>query len=308
VDVSTRPTRLSARIAGALAGVLALGVALAGCSGSSYDPPDGIRVVASTNVYGSLATTIGGAQATVTSIIDDPSKDPHEYQADARTQLAVSRAQVVIENGGGYDDFMDTMLAASGNAKVAVINAVKISGYDSSIPHFNEHVFYDYGTVGKVVDAIVADFRRADPAHAALFADRGAKLQRKIAALEASELNLSAVTAGVGVAITEPLPEYVLAALGMKIVTPIAFSEAVDQGTDVPASVLEQTLSTLSSGQAKLLVYNVQTLGPQPDAVLSAAKKAGIPAVPVSETLPPGLDYVTWQRGVLATIAQALGN
>ena len=306
--MSTRPTRLSARIAGALAGVLALGVALAGCSGSSYDPPAGIRVVASTNVYGSLATTIGGAQATVTSIIDDPSKDPHEYQADARTQLAVSRAQVVIENGGGYDDFMDTMLAASGNAEVAVINAVKISGYDSSIPHFNEHVFYDYGTVAKVVDAIVADFRRADPAHAALFADRGAKLQRKIAALEASELNLSAVTAGVGVAITEPLPEYVLAALGMKIVTPIAFSEAVDQGTDVPATVLEQTLSTLSSGQAKLLVYNVQTLGPQPDAVLSAAKKAGIPAVPVSETLPPGLDYVTWQRGVLATIAQALGN
>jgi len=306
--VSTRPTRLSARIAGALAGVIALGVALAGCSGSVGDPPAGIRVVASTDVYGSLATTIGGAQATVTSIIDDPSKDPHEYQADARTQLAVSRAQVVIENGGGYDDFMDTMLAASGNAEVAVINAVKISGYDSSIPHFNEHVFYDYGTVAKVVDAIVADFRRADPAHAALFADRGAKLQRKIAALEASELNLSAVTAGVGVAITEPLPEYVLAALGMKIVTPIAFSEAVDQGTDVPATVLEQTLSTLSSGQAKLLVYNVQTLGPQPDAVLSAAKKAGIPAVPVSETLPPGLDYVTWQRGVLATIAQALGN
>jgi len=306
--VSTRPTRLSARIAGALAGVIALGVALAGCSGSVGDPPAGIRVVASTDVYGSLATTIGGAQATVTSIIDDPSKDPHEYQADARTQLAVSRAQVVIENGGGYDDFMDTMLAASGNAQVAVINAVKISGYDSSIPHFNEHVFYDYGTVAKVVDAIVADFRRADPAHAALFADRGAKLQRKIAALEASELNLSAVTTGVGVAITEPLPEYVLAALGMKIVTPIAFSEAVDQGTDVPATVLEQTISTLTSGQAKLLVYNVQTLGSQPDAVLSAAKKAGIPAVPVSETLPPGLDYVTWQRGVLATIAQALGN
>ena len=306
--MSTRPTRLSARIAGALAGVIALGVALAGCSGSVGDPPAGIRVVASTDVYGSLATTIGGAQATVTSIIDDPSKDPHEYQADARTQLAVSRAQVVIENGGGYDDFMDTMLAASGNAQVAVINAVKISGYDSSIPHFNEHVFYDYGTVAKVVDAIVADFRRADPAHAALFADRGAKLQRKIAALEASELNLSAVTTGVGVAITEPLPEYVLAALGMKIVTPIAFSEAVDQGTDVPATVLEQTISTLTSGQAKLLVYNVQTLGSQPDAVLSAAKKAGIPAVPVSETLPPGLDYVTWQRGVLATIAQALGN
>jgi zinc/manganese transport system substrate-binding protein len=215
---------------------------------------------------------------------------------------------VVIENGGGYDDFVDTMLSASGNAKVALVNAVKLSGYDTSIADFNEHVFYDYATVGKVVDAIVSDFSTADPSHRALFADRGATLQRKLTALEQSELNLSGVTTGVGVAITEPVPNYLLAALGMKVVTPIAFSRALDQGTDAPAGVLEQTLATLTSGEAKLLVYNVQTSGPQSDAVLAAAKKAGLPAAPVSETLPPGLDYVTWQRGVLATIAQALGH
>lgn len=299
---------LTARAAAAVLAALTIGLALSGCSGSTYDPPAGIRVVASTNVYGSLATTIGGAQATVTSIIDDPAKDPHEYQADARTQLAISRAQVVIENGGGYDDFVDTMLSASGNAKVALINAVKLSGYDTSIADFNEHLFYDYATVGKVVDAIVSDFSTADPSHRSLFADRGAALQRKLSALEQSELNLSGATTGVGVAITEPVPNYLLAALGMKIVTPIAFSEAVDRGTDVPAGVLQQTLATLTSGEAKLLVFNVQTSGPQSDAVLAAAKKAGIPAVPVSETLPPGLDYVTWQRGVLATVAQALGH
>jgi len=303
-----RRAPLSARVAGAVVGVVAIGLALSGCSGSAYDPPAGVRVVASTNVYGSLAKTIGGSQVTVTSIIDDPSKDPHEYQADARTQLAIARAQVVIENGGGYDDFVDTMLSASGNTKVALINAVKTSGYDSSIADFNEHVFYDYATVRKVVDTMVADFTKADPSHATLFADRGASLQRKLAALQESELNLSGATSGVAVAITEPVPNYLLAALGMRVVTPIAFSEAVDRGTDVPAAVLQQTLATLTSGEARLLVYNVQTRGPQSDAVLAAAKKAGIPAVPVSETLPPGLDYVTWQRGVLATIAQALGH
>lgn len=292
----------------ALATAAAVGIALAGCSGSAYDPPAGIQVVASTNVYGSLASTIGGAQATVTSIIDDPAKDPHEYQADARTQLAVSRAQVVIENGGGYDDFVDTMVAASPNTRVELINAVKLSGYDSSAAGFNEHMFYDYATMGKVVAAIVADFSKADPAHSALFADRGAKLQAKLSALEASELNLSGATSGVGVAITEPVPGYLLAALGMKVVTPVAFSRAIEQGTDAPAAVLEQTLATLTSGDAKLLVYNVQASGPQTDAVLAAAKKAGVPAVPVSETLPPGFDYITWQRGVLATIAQTLGH
>ena len=297
-----------ARLFALAAAVAVIGLALTGCSGSSNDPAAGIQVVASTNVYGSLASTIGGAQASVTSIIDDPAKDPHEYQADARTQLAISRAQVVIENGGGYDDFVDTMLSASGNTAVTLINAVKLSGYDHSIADFNEHMFYDYPTVGKVVDAIVAAFKKADPGHAALFTDRGAKLQAKVAALESSELNLSEATSGTRVAITEPVPNYVLAALGMKVVTPIAFSEAIEQGTDAPAQVLEQTLATLAPGGAQLLVYNVQTSGPQTDAVLAAAKKAGIPAVPVSETLPPGFDYVTWQRGVLATIAQALGH
>ena len=296
------------RLLALAATVVTIGLALAGCSGSVGDPPAGIQVVASTDVYGSLATTIGGAQASVTSIIDDPAKDPHEYQADARTQLAISRAQVVIENGGGYDDFVDTMLSASANTKTILINAVKLSGYDSSFANFNEHVFYDYPTVSKVVDAIVTAYKKADPSHAGLFADRGAKLQAKLSALEASELNLSGATTGVGVAITEPVPNYVLAALGMKIVTPVAFSKAIEDDTDAPAAVLEQTLGTLSSGEAKLLVYNVQTSGPQTDAVLAAAKKAGIPAVPVSETLPSGFDYVTWQRGVLASIAQALGH
>ena len=295
-----------ARVATAVLMTAAIGAALSGCSGSAGDPSAGIQVVASTDVYGSLASTIGGAQASVTSIIDDPAKDPHEYQADARTQLAISRAQVVIENGGGYDDFVDTMISASGNTKVSLINAVKLSGYDSSISDFNEHVFYDYSTVGKVVVAIVAAYTKADPSHAALFTQRGDALQKQVRGLANSELNLSSTTRGVDVAITEPVPNYVLAGLGMTIVTPIAFSEAIDQGTDVSPEVLQQTLATLTSGKAKLLVYNVQTSGPQTDAVLAAAKKAGIPAVPVSETLPPGFDYVTWQKGVLATIAQAL--
>lgn len=299
-----RPRLLvSALAVGALA---ALG--LAGCTGSSYDPPAGIQVVASTDVYGSLAKTIGGSQVNVTSIIDDPAKDPHEYQADARTQLAVSKAQVVIENGGGYDDFVDTMISASKNTRLSLINAVELAGYDAKAAGFNEHVFYDYPTVGKVVDAIVADFGKADPSHAALFANRGASLRIEIDKLENSEKNLALTTTGVAAAITEPLPNYVLDALGLKIVTPTAFSDAIEQGTDAPAIVLEKTLATFSSGEAKVLVYNVQTSGAQTDAVLAAAKKAGVPAVPVSETIPAGFGYVEWQKGVLATLAQALGT
>ncbi len=279
--------------------------ALAACSGGASASDDGtVNVVASTNVYGDIAKTIGGSHVTVTSIIDDPDKDPHEYQADARTQLAISRAKVVIENGGGYDDFVGTMLKASKNTKALVVNAVQLSGFGGD--DLNEHVWYDYPTMSKVVDAVAASLHTADPTHAEAYSAAAAKLQQRIAGLESAEQALTAETTGVGAAITEPVPDYVLEALKMDIVTPPAFSKAIEDDTDVPPAVLQQTLAQFSDGSVKVLVYNVQTTGPQTEAVLAAAKKNGIPAVPVSETMPNGLHYVGWQQGVLASIAEAV--
>ena len=123
-----------------LIAVVALGVA--GCSTGSAGSPSAsptsssaassagpVNVVASTNVYGDIVKAIGGPAASVTSIIDRPDKDPHEYEADARTQLALSKAQLVIENGGGYDDFVDTMLK-SARTRPAVINVADVSGLE----------------------------------------------------------------------------------------------------------------------------------------------------------------------------------
>jgi zinc/manganese transport system substrate-binding protein len=291
----------------AVLSAVALTGALAACSGgaSASSAGDGtVRVVASTNVYGDIAKTLGGSHVSVTSIIDDPDKDPHEYQADARTQLALSKAQVVIENGGGYDDFVGTMLTASKNTKALVVDAVKLSGYTGD--DLNEHVWYDYPTVSKVVDAIAASLHTADPKHASTYSANAEKLQNELTQLEATEQAMSATTDGVGVGITEPVPDYVLEAIKADIVTPAAFSKAIEDDTDVPATVLQETLNQYADGTVKALVYNVQTTGAQTDAVLKAAKEHDIPAVPVSETLPKGVDYIEWQKGVLASIAQAL--
>lgn len=294
------------RLLAVLSAAAVIGALAACASGTGGGSSSGgtVAVVASTNVWGDIAASIGGSHVHVTSIIDDPDKDPHEYQADARTQLAVAKATVVIENGGGYDDFVPKMLAASKNPTKLVIDAVQLSGYTGA--DVNEHVWYDYPTVEKVIDAIAASLHTADPAHGPDYTANAAKLTAQVQQLEATEAAMSATTAGVAAGITEPVPDYVLQALKMDIVTPPAFSKAIEDGTDVSASVLQQTLDQYTSGQVKLLVYNVQTTGPQSDAVIAAAKKAAVPAVPVSETLPPGLDYIQWQQGVLAEIAKDL--
>jgi ABC-type metal ion transport system, periplasmic component/surface adhesin len=295
--------------------IVAATVALAGCSGTANESPasgsgDRIPVVASTDVWGDVAAQIGGDRVRVTSIINDPSKDPHEYQADPRNQLEISRARVVIVNGGGYDDFMTTMLDAAGNHSTAVLNAADISGYDQkpAAGSFNEHVWYDFPTVDKVADRLSTAFSKADPKHAAAFQKNADAFAAKLKTLENDEAALKAKYAGRGVAITEPVPLYMLDAVGLANRTPEKFSEAIENGTDVPPSVLSETLALFSTKKVDALVYNEQTGGAQTDAVLKAARAAGIPDVPVTETLPAGKDYIGWMTANLNTIGDALAR
>ncbi|MFB2598940.1 metal ABC transporter solute-binding protein, Zn/Mn family [Herbiconiux sp. P17] len=296
------------------ASAAALALGLAGCSSGTVaetaDASDGIRIVASTNVYGSLAEAVGGDFASVTSIIDSPDKDPHEYQADGQNQLSLSKAQIVIENGGGYDDFVDTMLSAADNSEATVLNVADLSGYDQepASGEFNEHLWYDFPTMQKLVDSLVTELSALDADDASVFQANGESVKAQLTTLEAAETDIEAKYSGSGVAITEPVPLYLLEAAGLENRTPDAFSEAIEEDTDVPPTVLQETLALFDSHAVKLLVYNEQTGGAQTDAVIEAAKKNDIPAVGVTETLPDGVDYFGWMKSNLDAVSAALGQ
>jgi zinc/manganese transport system substrate-binding protein len=268
-----------------------------------------IKVVASTDVWGDLAGSVGGDKVEVTSIITSPDADPHEYEANTRNQLALTDAAVVIENGGGYDDFMDRMLKSAKNTSATVLNAVTISGKKSAAgEELNEHVWYDFPTVAKVVDQLQQAYAKAAPADASTFQQNAADLKQKLDGLTQQEATLKGKYAGQPVAITEPVPLYLLDAAGLQNKTPDEFSEAIEEDTDVPAKVLDETLQLYTKHQVKLLAYNAQTAGPETEKVLNAAKQNGIPVVPVTETLPSGKDYVGWMSANLAAVGTALGQ
>lgn len=300
----------------------ALGVTLAACSsggseGSSGSDAGGASdggtgrttVVASTNVWGDIASVVGGDHVEVTSLISNPDADPHEYEASTRNQLALSKAAVVLENGGGYDDFMERMLTSAKNTSATVLNAVDISGLTATDgEELNEHVWYDFPTVQKVVDAIAQALGKADAAHADTFTANATALKAKIDALIGTEAELKTAHAGKGVAITEPVPLYMLDAIGLVNRTPAEFSEAIEEGNDVPADVLRETVALFDDKAVDLLAYNEQTSGPQTETVLKAAKDNGIPEVGVTETLPKGKDYLTWMQANLDAIGGALSR
>ncbi|MEU4466990.1 zinc ABC transporter substrate-binding protein [Streptomyces sp. NPDC024017] len=305
------PLSTSRRLALLTSASLAL---LAGCGSSSdsagdKSAPARVAVVASTNVYGDIARRIGGDRVDVTSVISDPDQDPHSYEADTQNQLALSKAKVVVENGGGYDDFVDRMLKSGHNDSAEVINAVKVSG--KAAPkggELNEHVWYDFPTVAKVADRISAALAKTDPDDAAAFEKNAAAFKAKLAPLEAGEARIEKAHGGEGVAITEPVPLYLIEASGLVNRTPPQFSEAIEEGDDVSPRVLRESLALFSGKKVKALVYNEQTSGPQTEKAEAAARAAGIPVVPVTETLPKGKDYLDWMTANLDALASALAK
>jgi zinc/manganese transport system substrate-binding protein len=307
------------------------GLALTGCA-TPTPTAEGLSVVASTNVYGDIAAAIAGDAATVTSIIDSPTIDPHSYEANAQDQLAIANADLVIGNGGGYDPFVDVLVEGSGTDAV-VLSAVVVTGLleegedahsdeeeahsdeeeahgdDDGHGHVegtNEHVWYDIHLMGDVAAAIASALSELDAENADTFAQNLATFDEGLEELEA-QLEASAEALGGGVvATTEPVPAYLLAELGFDDETPEEFTEAIEEGADVPPLALQQVLDLIASGEVRLLAYNEQTASPETERVRTAAEEAGVPVVSFVETLPDGEDYVSWMRTNIEAVVAAL--
>lgn len=321
--------RLPIRVAGILT---AAALALSACSANTGDDSgageggDTIRVVASTNVYGNILESVGGEFVSVESIINRPSQDPHSYEATARDKLAVSEAAVVVLNGGGYDSFMETLVQEESVASENVLNAVEISGLeedghegedhgseesgDDHAGHshgaFNEHVWYDPDAMGLLAEAAAERLAELDPENEQAFRDNAAAFNSGIQELEDRLAEVRTVAAGRDVAMTEPVPAYLLEDAGLHNVTPDDFTEAVEEGQDVPPAVLKQMQDLMASGKIAFLAYNEQTSTSQTEAVRSTAEDAGIPVVDFSETLPEGEDFLAWMDRNVTAIQDVL--
>ncbi len=290
-----------------------------GCS-SETPRSSGLSIVASTDVWGDVAKQVAGDLADVTSIIDDPSADPHSFEASARVELELSRADLVVVNGGGYDDFATQLLDAL-DAPPPVVDAVEVSDlardehaddehaddeHGHSHGDTNEHVWYDIDTVRDVAHEIAQELAEIDPEHAEQFASNAQAFDARLETLGESAARIAAEHGGEGAVVTEPVPAYLVAEAGLQDRTPPAFSSAIEQELDVPPAAMDDTLELVTSHDVAVVVHNEQTTGPQTDRVVQAARDAGVPVVNVTETLPEGEDYVSWMAGNLDALERAL--
>ena len=292
-----------------LAAAASLTLALSGCAAEASAPrPGTLSVVTSTSVWGDIARVVGGRWVTVTSVVSNPDQDPHSYEGSARVLLAVTKADLLVENGGGYDYFMTQMIRAA-DTTAPVIDAVEVSGVrPGSDGELNEHVWYDVQAAAKVAGVIATRLGVLDPDHRAYFASRARGFATRVGRLVAAERRVKASDAGAGVGITEPLPLYMLRAMGLRNLTPPDFSRAVEGGGEVSARVLAETLDLYSQHRVVALVYNNQTSSPITEQVKAAARSARVPVVGVQETLPLGVSYLGWMWHNVTAIAGAVST
>jgi len=260
--------------------------------------------VASTNVYAQIAEEVAQGEVDVTALIDSAVSDPHEYEASAADELAVQRADVVVLNGGGYDSFMEGLIAASGSSVPQVI-AVDVT----AVPEGgNEHVWYDPGAMASVADAIAAELSAILPDRESAFRDAAAGFSAEVVALQGEIAAVAQAHAGAKVLLTEPAPAYLIEGAGLQDVMPEEFAAAAESGRDVPPAVLLAALDALASGQVRALIANAQTGGPETEQLIAAARTAGIPVLEFTETLPDGLTYLEWMTANVSDLSRALAS
>ena len=325
----------------ALAGLAVGAVLRSGCSAPAGSD-EGTSIVATTNVYGAIAEAVAGELASVTSIIDSAAQDPHSYEPTVPDQLLLSKADIVIENGGGYDPFVDTMLGAVDSEGITVISASEVSGLlegehgehgsaedhdaeheeqadsESTEEHshegddhghiegFNEHVWYSFAAMDNLAHELAHELGALDAANAEQYERNYEEFAAGLDELTAQAETLRATHDGQAVAATEAVPHYLFETIGLVDLTPADFTAAVENGTDVAPAVLLETLDVIDGGEVALLAYNEQTAGAETQQLLKAAEQAGVPVVSFTETLPADAGYLAWMRANLESLSAAL--
>jgi zinc/manganese transport system substrate-binding protein len=287
----------------AAAGIVVAAITLSACGNSSAAQGDGkIKVVASTDVWGSVVAAVGGTDVQITSIIDDPAKDPHDYEVKPADTAAVAGAQLLVSNGDGYDDFFAKTISTVGAGKPSVV-AFDISGHPKT-EDANEHVFYDLPTVKLVADQIATDLATIQPSAKATFEANAKAFDAKLDELTA---RARTIPAGKKVLVTEPVADYLLRAGGVTDATPQEFERAVQAGTDIPVAAVARAKGMIGGRQVDALVNNAQTETDITNQLKQQAAAAGVPVVDVTETLPAGTtDYVAWIGKEVDALSKAL--
>ncbi len=291
----------------------ALCALMAGCSGAGPSITAGGAIVAvgAENEYANVIEQVGGRYVKVTAIESNPNTDPHTFEASPSVAEVVGSAGLVVQNGVGYDTYMEKIESASGgvgsNSSRRIIDVQKLLGLPESTP--NPHLWYRPTTMPAVANAVAADLSALQPAHAAYFKANASAFEASLQPWLQALREFSSRYPGTAVATTEPVGDYMLEAAGIKNLTPFSMQADIMNGTDPAPQDVSLQEALFSGHKVKVFVHNQQVTSSLTESFVKAAKRDGIPVVGVYETMPtPGYDYQSWMLAEVRALERAVGQ
>ena len=298
---------LPARAAAAAMSVIAV-LAGAACSSAAAAGPRGtIAAVGAENEYANVIGQIGGKYVRVSAIESNPNTDPHSFEASPSVAHVVSTAQLIVQNGLGYDSYMNKIESAAPSSSRKVVDVQALLGLPDSTP--NPHLWYDPKTMPAVAKAVTKDLSVLQPGHAAYFRANLRAFDRSLQPWHQALARFKAASPGTPVAVTEPVGDYLLQAAGARILTPFRFQADVMNGVDPAPQDISLQSSLLTGQKVKVFLYNQQVTDSLTKSFLEAAHRNGIPVVGVYETMPtPGYTYQSWMLAETRALQRAVAD
>lgn len=302
----------SGKAALAVSAALLLTAMFGGCStsnsssgnASSVSETKKIVAIGAENEYGDVLSQIGGSYVSVTSIMSNPETDPHSYEASTKDAALVGKATLVVENGLGYDDFMDKLASGSPNANRTVINVAKELGYSDDTP--NPHLWYHPDTMPKIAELVAKALEKQMPDQAQTFENNLSKFKDSLSTWTNELDTLKKNDGGAGVAVTEPVADYLVDAAGLSDKTPWTYQASVMNETDPAPQDVKTQQDLFNNKTVKVFLYNRQAVDDSTKELLTLAKKNNIPVVGVYETMPLHYTYQKWMEAETTAIQKAI--
>jgi zinc/manganese transport system substrate-binding protein len=266
-----------------------------------------IEAIGAENQYADVIAQVGGSYVRVNSLLSNPNTDPHTFEASPAVAKQVAGARLVVQNGLGYDSFMNSIESATPSANRMVIDVQQLLKLPGSTP--NPHLWYDPDTMPAVAMAVARDLSSIEPAHAGYFREKAQRFTASLGAWHTALAQFASTYKNAKVATTEPVADYLLQAAGIDNLTPWSFQAAIMNGTDPSPQDVAVEKALLSGHKVNALVYNEQVTDPLTESLITLAEHEHVPVVGVYETMPePGYDYQSWMLAETSALRRAVAD
>jgi zinc/manganese transport system substrate-binding protein len=291
-------------LVGAVAALMAAGCGSSGTTNAASSTAV-INAIGAENEYANVLSQIGGRYVHVSAILDNPNTDPHTFEASPQVAQEVSSALLIVQNGVGYDSWINRIESAAPNAKRKVIVVQNLLGLPDSTP--NPHLWYSPRTMPAAARAMAADLSALQPAHKAYFQANLQKFDSSLTPWLNAIARFKATYQGTLAATTEPVADYLLTAMGIRNLTPFAFQADIMSGTEPAPQDIALENGFFSRHMVKVFAYNQQVTSALTGSIRQNAISGGVPVVGVYETMPtPGYDYQSWMLAEVNAIQKAV--